>query len=81
MSFSASRSPVTSNLCPTPAGTQPSPSACSSAVFAANPLQCIGSTYVGAGRSLLARKSTVGSMRGTRSVPARCSPPMIYEGP
>lgn len=62
---------------PTLAGTHPSPSACSSAVFTANPLQCIGSTYVGAGRNPLARKSTVGSMRGTRSVPARCSPPII----
>ena len=76
--FSASSSPTTSTLTPVPVGTQPSPRACSNATLAPNPVQCMGRTYVGAGRSLLARKSTVGSIRSRRSGEAKCSPPITW---
>lgn len=76
MRRSVSLSPWTSTLIPTPAGTHPCPIAASSATFAANPEQCIGSTYVGAGLIFSERKFTVGAIRSKRSMPARCNPPM-----
>lgn len=77
--LSTSASPLTWILIPTPAGTHPSPSAASSATFAANPEQCMGSTYVGAGRRRFARKSTVGGIRLASSGPPRCRPPITYK--
>ena len=74
---SAAVSPITSTFTPVPVGTQPSPKALSKATFASKPEQCIGRIYVGAGRSLLAKKSTVGAIRSRRSGVLRCKPPII----
>jgi hypothetical protein len=38
----------------------------------------MGRMYVGDGLSLLARKSTVGSIRSASSALPRCKPPIIY---
>ncbi len=75
---SAAESPLISTFTPVPAGTQPSPKARSRATLQSNPEQCIGSTYVGAGRNLFARKSTVGAIRSNKSGVQRCKPPIIY---
>ena len=68
--------PSTVILMPVPAGTHPSPNSASSPTLAAKPEQCMGRMYVGAGRRLRERKSTVGLMRGASSGPARWRPPM-----
>lgn len=69
--FSEASSPCRSMVIPTPQGTQPSPNECSNATFAAKPEQCIGMTYVGAGRSCSDRNLIVGSMRSAKSDPPR----------
>lgn len=71
INFSDSAFPSTLTTIPTPAGIQPSPNAFSSAIFTANPEQCIGKTYIGAGRSFSDRNSTVGAMRGSKSAEPR----------